>query len=219
MVLHGVISRWQGCVADIVSVAGVAQATMQAACSHASQRGSMSACECRLCLSQYTCGCLQAEADFRELVQSVDSLQLATQPQHHVRQPQHEHREPQSPPQPGVAHAHASSNGSQPSGQAAGHCLASPSTPSSDEQQRRQQQQHDAQVQAEAARLAADNAALRGRLAKTHQLIGAMQVPVSHAAARQTACFLRLITVAARTPAYLRPCPVGAVCIGLNGCL
>ena len=29
---------------------------------------------------------------------------------------------------------------------------------------------------AEAARLAADNAALRGRLAKTHRLVGAMQV-------------------------------------------
>lgn len=164
------------------------------------------------------CGCLQAEADFRELVQSVDSLQLTTQPQHHARQPQHEQREPQSPTQPGPAHLRALSSGSQPAGQAAEDSPVSPSTPSSDTQQRRRQQ-HDAHVQAEAARLAADNAALRGRLAKTHQLIGAMQVPVSHAASRQTVCFLRLITVAPRIPAYLRPCPVGAVCIGLKGCL
>ena len=120
---------------------------------------------------------LQAEADFRELVQSVDSLQLATQPQHHARQPQHEQREPQSPAQPGAAHAHASSNGSQPAAQAAGDDVCSPSILSSDEQ-RQQQQQHDARVQAEAARMAADNAALRGRLARTHQLIGAMQVPL-----------------------------------------
>ncbi len=33
-------------------------------------------------------------------------------------------------------------------------------------------------VRAEAARLAADNAALRGRLSRTHRLVGAMQVLV-----------------------------------------
>jgi hypothetical protein len=95
----------------------------------------------------------------------VDSLQLATQPQQHAHQPQLTHQ-PQGPP------GRSGSSGSQAAEEAAGSNAASPSVPSSDEQQQR----HEAQARAEAARLAADNAALRCRLAKTHRLIGAMQV-------------------------------------------
>lgn len=111
--------------------------------------------------------CMQAEADFRELVQSVDSLQLTTQPQQ-----QHQSQPPQPQPQPQTPPELRRSGCSPPAAAADAGGAISPSVASSEDQH---QQQH-ALVRAEAARLAADNAALRGRLAKTHRLVGAMQV-------------------------------------------
>lgn len=70
---------------------------------------------------------VQAEADFRQLVESVDDLKLNQQQQQ----------------QPSPAHKAAA-----------------------------------AKSQAEASRLAGDNAALRRRLERTHRLVGAMQVRI-----------------------------------------
>lgn len=71
---------------------------------------------------------VQAEADFRQLVESVDDLKLNQQQQQQ---------------QPSPAHKAAA-----------------------------------AKSQAEASRLAGDNAALRRRLERTHRLVGAMQVRI-----------------------------------------